>query len=178
MQIGEMTGSSNTILVGDTKERQITIGKNTSTGLTVSSSDSAYGNTMTSVDQGVADLAATVDLNANGAEGAEGMKVVIGANDMTGRIEAVYDAKGNKISQTEDVNETNRTLTAVANLPVVAWRAELNDLYKRMGDLRATPYNLKAEESTLKGTDRRRGRERPDRAWWFQLTSDVVPVGS
>ena len=38
--------------------------------------------------------------------------------------------------------------------------------------------NLKAEESTLKGSDRRRGRERPDRAWWFQLTSDVVPVGS
>lgn len=140
MQIGEMTGSSSTILVGDTKEHQITIGKNTITGLTVSSSDSAYGNTMTSVDQGVADLAATIDLNTNGAEGAEGMKVVIGANDMTGRIEAVYDAKGNKISQTEDVNETNRTLTAVANLPVVAWRAELNDLYKRMGDLRATPY--------------------------------------
>lgn len=140
MQIGEMTGSSNTILVGDTKEHQITIGKNTSTGLTVSSSDSAYGNTMTSVDQGVADLAATVDLNANGAEGAEGMKVVIGANDMTGRVEAVYDAEGNKVSQTEEVNETNRTLTAIANLPVVAWRAELNDLYKRMGDLRATPY--------------------------------------
>ena len=140
MQIGEMTGSSNTILVGDTKEHQITIGKNTSTGLTVSSSDSAYGNTMTSVDQGVADLAATVDLNANGAEGAEGMKVVIGANDMTGRVEAVYDAEGNKVSQTEEVNEKNRTLTAIANLPVVAWRAELNDLYKRMGDLRATPY--------------------------------------
>lgn len=140
MQIGEMTGSSNTILVGDTKEHQITIGKNISTGLTVSSSDSAYGNTMTSVDQGVADLAATVDLNANGAEGAEGMKVVIGANDMTGRVDAVYDAEGNKVSQTEEVNETNRTLTAIANLPVVAWRAELNDLYKRMGDLRATPY--------------------------------------
>lgn len=140
MQIGEMTGSSSTILVGDTKEHQITIGKNTITGLTVSSSDSAYGNTMTSVDQGVADLAATIDLNTNGAEGAEGMKVVIGANDMTGRIEALYDAKGNKISQTEDVSETNRTLTAIANLPVVAWRAELNDLYKRMGDLRATPY--------------------------------------
>lgn len=140
MQIGEMTGSSSTILVGDTKEHQITIGKNTITGLTVSSSDSAYGNTMTSVDQGVADLAATIDLNTNGAEGAEGMKVVIGANDMTGRIEAVYDAEGNKVSQTEEVNETNRTLTAIANLPVVAWRAELNDLYKRMGDLRATPY--------------------------------------
>ena len=140
MQIGEMTGSSNTILVGDTKEHQITIGKNTSTGLTVSSSDSAYGNTMTSVDQGVADLAATVDLNTNGTEGAEGMKVVIGANDMTGRVVAVYDAEGNKVRQTEEVNETNRTLTAVANLPVVAWRAELNDLYKRMGDLRATPY--------------------------------------
>lgn len=138
--IDEVTGDSLTVLVADDTANQVSIGKNTSKGLTVSSSDSAYGNSMTSVDQGVADLAATVDLNTNGAEGAEGMKVVIGANDMTGRIEAVYDAKGNKISQTEDVNETNRTLTAVANLPVVAWRAELNDLYKRMGDLRATPY--------------------------------------
>lgn len=108
MQIGEMTGSSNTILVGDTKEHQITIGKNTSTGLTVSSSDSAYGNTMTSVDQGVADLAATVDLNANGAEGAEGMKVVIGANDMTGRVEAVYDAEGNKVRQKKSMKQTVR----------------------------------------------------------------------
>ena len=138
--IGEMAGTNNVIQVTDTKANQISIDKNTSAGLTVSSSDSAYGNSMTSVDQGVADLAATVDLNTEGTEGTEGMKVVIGANDMTGRIEAVYDAKGNKISQTEDVNETNRTLTAVANLPVVAWRAELNDLYKRMGDLRATPY--------------------------------------
>lgn len=138
--IDEVTGDSLTVLVADDTANQVSIGKNTSKGLTVSSSDSAYGNSMTSVDQGVADLAATVDLNTKGTEGAEGMKVVIGANDMTGRIEAVYDAKGNKISQTEDVNETNRTLTAVANLPVVAWRAELNDLYKRMGDLRATPY--------------------------------------
>lgn len=138
--IDEVTGDSLTVLVADDTANQVSIGKNTSKGLTVSSSDSAYGNSMTSVDQGVADLAATVNLNTNGAEGAEGMKVVIGANDMTGRVEAVYDAEGNKVSQTEEVNETNRTLTAIANLPVVAWRAELNDLYKRMGDLRATPY--------------------------------------
>lgn len=123
--IDEVTGDSLTVLVADDTANQVSIGKNSSKGLTVSSSDSAYGNSMASVDQGVADLAATVDLNTNGAEGAEGMKVVIGANDMTGRIEALYDAKGNKISQSEEVNETNRTLTAVANLPVVAWRAEL-----------------------------------------------------
>lgn len=140
IDIGTLTGSNNILSVEDTAENQISIGKNTSTNLTLVSSDSSYGNSMPSVDQGVADLAATVDLNTNGAEGAEGMKVVIGANDMTGRIEAVYDAEGNKVSQTEEVNETNRTLTAIANLPVVAWRAELNDLYKRMGDLRATPY--------------------------------------
>ena len=137
IRIDEMTGANNVVRVGDTSADQITIGKNTSTGLTVTSSDSAYGNNMTSVDQGVADLAGTMAL---GEESTEGLKVVIGANDMTGRVEALYDAKGNKISQTEEVNETNRTLTAVANLPVVAWRAELNDLYKRMGDLRATPY--------------------------------------
>lgn len=140
IDIGTLTGSNNILSVEDTAENQISIGKNTSTNLTLVSSDSSYGNSMPSVDQGVTDLAATVDLNTNGAEGAEGMKVVIGANDMTGRIEAVYDAEGNKVSQTEEVNETNRTLTAIANLPVVAWRAELNDLYKRMGDLRATPY--------------------------------------
>ena len=140
IQIDELSGESLTVLVGDTTANQVSIGKNTNAGLTITSSDSAYGNTMTSADQGVADLAATVNLNTNGAEGAEGMKVVIGANDMTGRVEAVYDAEGNKVSQTEEVNETNRTLTAIANLPVVAWRAELNDLYKRMGDLRATPY--------------------------------------
>lgn len=133
INIGKPTGS-NILSVEDTAENQISIGKNMSTNFTLVSSDSSHGNSMSSVDQGVADLAATVDLNTNGAEDAEGMKVVIGANDMTGRIEAVYDAKGNKISQTEDVNETNRTLTAVANLLVVAWRAELNDLYKRMGD--------------------------------------------
>ena len=140
IQIDELSGESLTVLVGDTTANQVSIGKNTNAGLTITSSDSAYGNTMTSADQGVADLAASIDLNINGAEGAEGMKVVIGANDMTGRVEAVYDAEGNKVSQTEEVNETNRTLTAIANLPVVAWRAELNDLYKRMGDLRATPY--------------------------------------
>ena len=137
ISINELTGTGNIIQVADTSAKQISITKNSSSDLTVTSSDSAYGNKMTSVDQGVADLAGTIDM---GDESTEGMKVVIGANDMTGRIEATYDAQGNKTSQTEDVNETNRTLTAVANLPVVAWRAELNDLYKRMGDLRATPY--------------------------------------
>ena len=137
ISIQKMTGSNNVVKVADTTADQIIIGNNASAGLTVTSSDSAYGNSMVSVDQGVADLAGTTVL---GEDSTEGMKVVIGANDMTGRVEAVYDAKGNKISQTEEVNETNRTLTAIANLPVVAWRAELNDLYKRMGDLRATPY--------------------------------------
>lgn len=137
ISIGEMSGTNNVIQVTDTKANQISITTNKSSNLTVTSLDSSYGNKMTSVDQGVADLAGTTVL---GEESTEGMKVVIGANDMTGRVEAVYDAEGNKVSQTEEVNETNRTLTAIANLPVVAWRAELNDLYKRMGDLRATPY--------------------------------------
>lgn len=137
ISIGEMSGTNSVIQVADTKANQISITTNKSSNLTVTSLDSSYGNKMTSVDQGVADLAGTTVL---GEDSTEGMKVVIGANDMTGRVEAVYDAKGNKISQTEEVNETNRTLTAIANLPVVAWRAELNDLYKRMGDLRATPY--------------------------------------
>ena len=137
ISIGEMSGTNSVIQVADTKANQISITTNKSSNLTVTSLDSSYGNKMTSVDQGVADLAGTTVL---GEDSTEGIKVVIGANDMTGRVEAVYDAKGNKISQTEEVNETNRTLTAVANLPVVAWRAELNDLYKRMGDLRATPY--------------------------------------
>lgn len=137
ISIGEMSGTNSVIQVADTKANQISITTNKSSNLTITSLDSSYGNKMTSVDQGVADLAGTTVL---GEDSTEGMKVVIGANDMTGRIEAVYDAKGNKISQTEEVNETNRTLTAIANLPVVAWRAELNDLYKRMGDLRATPY--------------------------------------
>ena len=39
-------------------------------------------------------------------------------------------------------------------------------------------YILKAEESTLKGPDRRRGRGRPDRAWSFQWTSDAEPAYS
>ena len=137
ISIGEMSGTNSVIQVADTKANQISITTNKSSNLTVTSLDSCYGNKMTSVDQGVADLAGTTVL---GEDSTEGMKVVIGANDMTGRVEAVYDAEGNKVSQTEEVNETNRTLTAVANLPVVAWRAELNDLYKRMGDLRATPY--------------------------------------
>lgn len=137
ISIGEMSGTNSVIQVADTKANQISITTNKSSNLTVTSLDSSYGNKMTSVDQGVADLAGTTVL---GEDSTEGMKVVIGANDMTGRVEAVYDAEGNKVSQTEDVNETNRTLTAIANLPVVAWRAELNDLYKRMGDLRATPY--------------------------------------
>ena len=137
ISIGEMSGTNSVIQVADTKANQISITTNKSSNLTVTSLDSSYGNKMTSVDQGVADLAGTTVL---GEDSTEGIKVVIGANDMTGRVEAVYDAEGNKVSQTEEVNETNRTLTAIANLPVVAWRAELNDLYKRMGDLRATPY--------------------------------------
>lgn len=137
ISIGEMSGTNSVIQVADTKANQISITTNKSSNLTITSLDSSYGNKMTGVDQGVADLAGTTVL---GEDSTEGMKVVIGANDMTGRVEAVYDAEGNKVSQTEEVNETNRTLTAIANLPVVAWRAELNDLYKRVGDLRATPY--------------------------------------
>ena len=51
--------------------------------------------------------------------------------------------------------------------------------YYIYGILHSEDYRtLKAEESTLKGPDRRRGRGRPDRAWSFQWTSDAEPAYS
>lgn len=133
VQIGTLDGTSLDVLVADEQAKQITIGQNNAETVTIKSSNPEYGNQMTSVDGAVKALAGTVGFTGND------VNVLIAANDMTGEINATVNDKNEIQAISEDSNPVNQTLAAVVSLPVVAWRAELNDLYKRLGDLRSSP---------------------------------------
>ena len=133
IQIGTLEGTSLDVLVADEQAKQITIVQNNAESVTIQSSNPDYGNQMTSVDGAVKALAGTVGFTGND------VNVLIAANDMTGEINATVNDKNEIQVLSEDSNPVNQTLAAVASLPVVAWRAELNDLYKRLGDLRSSP---------------------------------------
>ena len=85
------------------------------------------------------ELADAVNINTNEAvTDTQGMTVKIGSGNVLGELTGTTDLHGNIVSFTEAVNETNQVLHTTANLPMLAWRAELNDLHKRLGDVRLT----------------------------------------
>lgn len=58
------------------------------------------------------------------------------AGTIIGDLEAQTDSYGNIISVSEDANQFNVGISEMASVAMMAWRAENNDLFKRLGDVR------------------------------------------
>ena len=77
----------------------------------------------------------------SGAFSAEGSELteVIEEGDIKGQITRFVDAEGNV---EEESNSKLSTLSSVTALSTIQWRAEMNDLTKRMGELRDSPDGI------------------------------------
>ena len=144
LEIGKLTTEENSnIRINDTE--------GWGSAIHITDAEFKSGTTFSNInrDEGLEPVFKTVDFkNINAADStivnqANG-KINIG-KPTGSNILSVEDTAENQISIGKNMS-TNFTLVSSDSshgnsmLPVVAWRAELNDLYKRMGDLRATPY--------------------------------------
>lgn len=80
----------------------------------------------------------------SGAFSAEGSELteVIEEGDIKGQITRFVDAEGNKEEVHQESNSKLSTLSSVTALSTIQWRAEMNDLTKRMGELRDSPDGI------------------------------------
>lgn len=79
--------------------------------------------------------------DAFSAEGSE-LTEVIEEGDIKGQITRFVDAEGNKEEVHQESNSKLSTLSSVTALSTIQWRAEMNDLTKRMGELRDSPDGI------------------------------------
>lgn len=66
----------------------------------------------------------------------------VGQGAVKGEITESYDKDGNLISQTQAKNTRLTAYGSVAALGVLQWRHDMNDLTKRMGELRTSPEGV------------------------------------
>ena len=85
--------------------------------------------------KGEADLQALADVVKAGDKSAADT-VTSDANDIIGGYSAKVDGEGNVKTVKIIENTTNRAISDMANISLMTWRAENNDMNKRLGELR------------------------------------------
>ena len=68
-------------------------------------------------------------------------EVVMEAGAVTGEVTAIFDKNGKLAKQTEKSNETNVAMADLPTINLMLTRVEMNDLRKRMGDIRLLEGN-------------------------------------
>ena len=74
--------------------------------------------------------------NINVENGNKETTVTAAAGSVTGETTITRDADGNSSAAKEEVNKDNAGISEMASIALMAWRAENNDMNKRMGELR------------------------------------------
>mgnify|MGYP000124574420 FL=1 len=74
--------------------------------------------------------------NINVENGNKETTVTAAAGSVTGKTTITRDSDGNSGTATEDINKDNAGISEMASISLMAWRAENNDMNKRLGELR------------------------------------------
>ena len=129
------SGDSGNIVVSDVTEEQVTIGTDNSTKLTVAAAANAIGLT----GNAEADLKAVSNSVVTGTN--ENKKAAADTAKITGG--SVYDEISAEIKEdgtlgniNKQVASANISVNDMAAIGLMSWRAEMNDMNKRMGELR------------------------------------------
>lgn len=134
VNIGTLQDSSLiTFYMPDTKANRVIIATNNSQQVGVAV-DGSVADTFNPDDlcgslQQVAD---TVNIQ----KGEKRIDVTALSGTILGQLNAKTDSNGNIIWVQEEVNEFNVGISEMASIAMMAWRAENNDLFKRLGDVR------------------------------------------
>ena len=137
MSIGTLSGEGNTIEVHSLEDGQVSIGNNTSTGLQVTGTSAATdqfdSNDLAGSLQSLAD---TVSIES----GSQLDSVLAQEGKIFGEITAGVDENGHIItgSVVEKGNLANEGITELANVALMSWRADNDEMHQRMGELRSS----------------------------------------
>ena len=137
MQIGTLSGDNNNIEVHSLDKGQISIGTNNDTNLQVTGTSAATDNfDENNLVGSLQNLADTVDIQ----NGEQLNNVVAQEGKIFGQMTAELDDNGNVIagSVIEEGNIANEGITELANVALMAWRAENDEMHQRMGELRSS----------------------------------------
>lgn len=141
LQIENLSGNGGTVNVASAENKlSITEFKAENTALTVAASGNyAEQLVQNNVNESLQNLAnQVVDNTATGAGKSAATDLYVAETAVAGAITAEVDKGGNLLANTvnEKVNTSNNAISNMANIALMAWRAENNDMNKRLGELR------------------------------------------
>ena len=134
---------------------QIAVGTITGNGnvnlaLSQKASNQLKGNSSWTIAQDAADVIDVVKDNLSDPN-AKGFNVRVAEGDVTGELTAKTDANGNVVDVQEKKNPTVGDLENLVNNNFLMFREQMNDVSKRMGDLRTMPNSDGAWARTSAG---------------------------
>ena len=141
LKIENLSGESLNVNVASAENKlSITESKAENTALTVSATGNyAEQLVQNNVNESLQNLAnQVVDNTATGAGKSAATDLYVAETAVAGAITAEVGKDGNLLANTvnEKVNTSNDAISNMANIALMAWRAENNDMNKRLGELR------------------------------------------
>ena len=132
VMVQKLSGDNGTVNT-DSLKNHVTIGEDKTSNLTVNGAKEVTD----AIASGKADLQDLADVvKSNDKSAAD--SVTSDANDIIGGYSAEVDSNGKVVVNTVKTveNTTNRAISDMANISLMTWRQENNDMNKRLGELR------------------------------------------
>lgn len=137
--VEKLTGSNGTVNVANESNKLVITGESTIEALTVSATGNyAEQLVQNNVNESLQNLANQVVDRTGESEKSAATDLYVAETAVAGAITAEVGEDGNLLANTvnEKVNTSNDAISNMANIALMAWRAENNDMNKRLGELR------------------------------------------
>ena len=132
LTIDKLDGSGLTLNTEVAKNGLVKITENNGAKLDIKASAKVTDSFGNDINGGMKKLLDTVQVENGNKE----TTVTAAAGSVTGETTITRDADGNIGTATEDINKDNAGISEMASIALMAWRAENNDMNKRLGELR------------------------------------------
>ena len=132
LTIDKLDGSGLTLNTEVAKNGLVKITENNGAKLDIKASAKVTDSFGNDINSGMKKLLDTVQVE----NGTKETTAVAEAGSVTGEVKASRDSNGNYSGSNEDINKDNAGISEMASIALMAWRAENNDMNKRLGELR------------------------------------------
>ena len=132
LTIDKLDGSGLTLNTEVAKNGLVKITENNGAKLDIKASAKVTDSFGNDINGGMKKLLDTVQVENGNKE----TTAVAEAGSVTGEVKASRDSNGNYSGANEDINKDNAGISEMASIALMAWRAENNDMNKRLGELR------------------------------------------
>jgi outer membrane autotransporter protein len=132
LTIDKLDGSGLTLNTEVAKNGLVKITENNGAEIDIKASAKVTDSFGNDINGGMKKLLDTVQVENGNKEAT----AVAEAGSVTGEVKASRDSNGNYSGATEDINKENAGISEMASIALMAWRAENNDMNKRLGELR------------------------------------------